>query len=494
MANLEYALAQERAAIIEDFAERAIDRDRNYRERVLKVIEDTSTLQGALAEAERRFARERVEESEAGNEAVAALQVAHNAERLQIERDFFNAATDRMRDFADRTFAAINDASTLSGQLAAFDREAQRQRLAEIKAGGEAINELETALAAERFSIIKRASDEFSAFINNLTRDLRSFMDELKSGGESPLAPSGRLAVARAAYQAQLGLAQGGDTAAASGITQYASGLLDAARAFHGSSPAFQAIFNQIESDLDALPDVLTGNAAIVAELRAANSNLGESISIQDQMKFFVDKLGEQDRALQMRTDADFHAPALSLLKGQLDQLTVLAKKPPVIIVPPPPPEEDHEWYEFDRMGGVVGRYAAGGMVGNGVWDRDSVVARYATGGGIMLAGGEFVTRAPSVNAQTLPILEAINGGRFPMAAARIAAAANDNAGVFAALLEENRAMRRDINVALARLAQIGVDGSDRVVGAIGDSTRSAQRTARELQREREIRKGRSAA
>jgi hypothetical protein len=42
---------------------------------------------------------------------------------------------------------------------------------------------------------------------------------------------------------------------------------------------------------------------------------------------------------------------------------------------------------------------AEGGIVGNGLYNKDSVVARYAGGGSIALAGGKAVTRASSVNA-----------------------------------------------------------------------------------------------
>ncbi len=61
------------------------------------------------------------------------------------------------------------------------------------------------------------------------------------------------------------------------------------------------------------------------------------------------------------------------------------------------------------RLGGVVGRYQTGGLVGNGLYDVDSVRARYAGGAEILLAGNEFVTRAPSVNANTRPMLDFIN-------------------------------------------------------------------------------------
>lgn len=60
------------------------------------------------------------------------------------------------------------------------------------------------------------------------------------------------------------------------------------------------------------------------------------------------------------------------------------------------------------RLGGRIGFYG-GGLVGGGTYDVDSVMARMAGGGSVMLAGGEYVTRAPSVNAQTLPMLDQIN-------------------------------------------------------------------------------------
>jgi hypothetical protein len=108
-------------------------------------------------------------------------------------------------------------------------------------------------------------------------------------------------------------------------------------------------------------------------------------------------------------------------------------------------------------MGGIVGRLASGGMIGNGIWNVDSVRARYAGGGDIMLAGGEFVTRAPSVTPQTLPVLDHISRtGSVP---------ANDNRE----LIAEIRSLKRDLTNALGQIAQIqaaGNDGVDRTTRA----------------------------
>jgi hypothetical protein len=53
--------------------------------------------------------------------------------------------------------------------------------------------------------------------------------------------------------------------------------------------------------------------------------------------------------------------------------------------------------------------YADGGYVGNGIHGIDSVMAKYAGGGNISLAGGEHVTRASSVNSNTRTSLDYIN-------------------------------------------------------------------------------------
>ena len=78
------------------------------------------------------------------------------------------------------------------------------------------------------------------------------------------------------------------------------------------------------------------------------------------------------------------------------------------------------------EAGGMIPAHAGGGIIGNGLWNRDSVTARFAGGGDVMLAGGEFVARATSVTPATLPVLNYINRTG--------AAPANDNGAYFEAL------------------------------------------------------------
>ena len=110
------------------------------------------------------------------------------------------------------------------------------------------------------------------------------------------------------------------------------------------------------------------------------------------------------------------------------------------------------------RMGGIVGAYATGGMVGNGIYDVDSVRARYAGGGDILLAGGEHVTRAGSVNSRTAPTLDYINRtGAVP---------GNDNSAVVAALNTIAQELR-EVKAENRRLAAVVAAASDQQVAAI---------------------------
>ena len=103
-----------------------------------------------------------------------------------------------------------------------------------------------------------------------------------------------------------------------------------------------------------------------------------------------------------------------------------------------------------------------GGIVGNGLWNTDSVIAAYAGGGQIALAGGEFVMPAPQT-AQYASELNAMRSGTYSSgsddaavvtelkALVRIQSAANQK------LIEEMSAMREE----MAQLtAKVRLEGS----------------------------------
>jgi hypothetical protein len=239
-------------------------------------------------------------------------------------------AASRRLAYQDRIFNALNDNTTLAGQLAAFDRAAARERAEEIRLGGDAINDLEGALAAERLKIItdfadaaadeqRRALEEAQNFFDTFSRNLRQFVDGLRSGSDSPLSPEARLAAAQGQYNAQLALAQGGDRDAINGLTTYASALLEAGEAFYASSAGYQQIFDQVTTQLLALPTQVSAEQFIVdaienaanATISAIDTNGDGFISLQEATNANLGSIFSE-----LDINGDGQISALELIRG----------------------------------------------------------------------------------------------------------------------------------------------------------------------------------
>jgi len=104
-------------------------------------------------------------------------------------------------------------------------------------------------------------------------------------------------------------------------------------------------------------------------------------------------------------------------------------------------------------------------MVGNGLYNIDSVLARYAGGGAIALAGGEHVTRATSVTPETYPTLSYINEtGNLPPSD-------SGSDEVVATLREEIGALREELKALRATTAS----GAVAVKGAVEEGNSMAR-------------------
>ncbi|WCS27784.1 hypothetical protein LOK46_13470 [Methylobacterium sp. NMS14P] len=277
------------------------DRMRGYEDRYVAATFETDSLQGKLLAFDRAAEWERWQEGAKGNQAINELEQAQGAERLKIITDFAKAATEalnsRLKGYSDRYFAATNDSSTLAGQLNAYDRQALQERQDEIKAGGEAIAELTMTQEAERAKIIadygkqaadaiKQTMDAAQTAFDNFAKNINTFLDGLKTGTNSPLAPKDRLAEAQAQYDAQLKLAQGGDRTALDNITQYASALLDASRAYNASNSAYQATFDQVQKTLAALPTQVSAEQFIVNAITDSKTALVDATEAMKQQLY----------------------------------------------------------------------------------------------------------------------------------------------------------------------------------------------------------------
>jgi hypothetical protein len=272
----------------------------------------------------------------------------------QVDQQNQSAQDRQLLDQQNGQLAGI-DQSTLTGQLQAFDISSQQQREAEAKAGNGAIVELEQSLAAQRLAIIQKSNEAIETTMTD-------FLTSLQTGSLSILSPQAQLADEQNLFNTQLAGAQGGNSDDLNALTTTAQSLLTLAQNFYASGTGYADTYNQVTSAISAL----AGN---VNQTTFADPNI---TSLQD---VYADVASATDGVAQATGLAPGTTPATSSLNGM----------------------------------------AEGGIVGNGVFNRDSVVARYAGGGSIALAGGEAVTRASSVNAQTIGALNYINkNGKTP--------------------------------------------------------------------------------
>jgi hypothetical protein len=230
------------------------DRKRSYEDRAFAVNFSDNSLATKLTTFDRSAEWEQWTEMAKGGQALDELIATQVLERNKLIADYNEAVRERQLTFDNRTFAANNDTSTLAGQLAAYDRQAQQERADEIKNGGEAIVGLETAQAAERLKIIRDFTKQAQTAFDSFADTIKKFLDSLVTGSNSPLSPQDRLAAAQSQYDQQLALARGGDQTAIGSITTYAQTLLDASKAFYASSQAFQDTFKSVQDTLSALP------------------------------------------------------------------------------------------------------------------------------------------------------------------------------------------------------------------------------------------------
>jgi hypothetical protein len=221
----------------------------------------------------------------------------------------------------DRLFLALHRSDSLADQLARFDLQAQREREEEARLGGQAMASLEAALAQERLNIVndfyakllqqqldaqrkaaeeaerarqkqieeerrqaeerQRILEEATRFLQGALRRISEWISNFLSGTQSPLSPSARLAQAQSAFQTNYTQALAGNRDALQGITSNAQDLVDAVRAYYGSSAAGQTLINTLLSQLQALPSLVSPEQFIVDELTPPLEDV--STGIEDQ-------------------------------------------------------------------------------------------------------------------------------------------------------------------------------------------------------------------
>lgn len=260
-----------------------------------------------------------------------ADQLAQTADELLAK---IEAIAARRAGYMDRLFAASYDSTTLSGQLGNFDRNAERQIAQEMLAGGEAIKDLEMALAAERLNIIKNFNDQAvqqaKSAVDSAKSELRSAYEAEKSTIEqtinkhkqyaqalrefskslnldsnlSPLSPLDRLMEAEQRFNEIAAKAMAGDQDAMDQLQGASRDYLTESRNYWASSEQYYANFTRVQGILDAVANSSESQASIAQQqLDALNQQVGGLIDINESVNSVesaIKKLHETMAALDL--------------------------------------------------------------------------------------------------------------------------------------------------------------------------------------------------
>lgn len=360
---------------------------------------------------------------------------------------------------------------------------------------------------------LRAAYDEEARAIEGTISRLKSFISSIEKfkvslkldDQLSPLSPFDKFAEAQKRFQEVSQKALAGDETAMGELEDVSRQYLEEARAYYASSEQYFAIFTQVEAILDqALSSAKGQLSTSEQQLVTLKDQVSKLIDINDSVMSVADAIA----ALQSSIDkldglggsSEEFDPSKHWSKSVKDfygQLQAYKKETGSSVAPA---EIASVWSafasagsgkEYDMLarayteilkslmpksgmqfGGIVGAYADGGIVGNGIYDRDSVLARYAGGGNIALAGGEFVTRATSVNNRTSPTLDYINRtGSLP---------GNDNS----AMMAELRALRNEVAALRAERKEgdkIVSAGAQHVASAVEGGTRATEDVGRKV-------------
>lgn len=350
---------------------------------------------------------------------------------------------------------------------------------------------------------------------------IKRFRDEMRISDKSPLSPYQQLLEAQRQFQDISTKARAGDEDALGQLTQISQSYLDEAQSYYASSTEYYQIWTEVDRTLLELQTATEGTLSETEKQKAAlDAQVKGIIDVNTSVLSVKDALDQYNRVntetlsalkgsldLLKITGANSVAAAFSQVNGRpgtqselqywqdqvangrtIDQVKSAMSGPETQLLAlyrevmgrdldaagrtfflnsgksMAEIRADLEWAKANgamKMGGIVGAYANGGMVSNGLYNVDSVLARYAGGGNIALAGGEMVVRAPSVNSRTAPALDYINRtGSMP---------ANDSS-----LAAEVRNLRQELaslKASMEKVAAVSAASGQVVAEAVGGTT-----------------------
>ncbi|WP_294640130.1 AAA family ATPase [uncultured Aureimonas sp.] len=434
-----------------------------------------------------------------------------------IVSKWFALAVQDVVDGAELTGSAFDDLikafPELQGVVKAFTEGARTA--AEVAADAK-------AAALSSFEASKSQLQDVYQTIRSYRDGIRSFLSGMKLDQDSSLSQKDRVAEARKVFEETLAKAQGGDKEAMGALTGAAQDYRDLAKAYLASSDGFAEVEKRIagameKADVKATSqlDLMKSQASWLEDISANTADTAKAIAdylksfqgvndnrnwgdagFQDRNKAIVSELGKMGIAYTGDFGggkfSNYIASQTPALQAQLRALTDRMDRQFQLNLYDPK-NKGVAGYKGLRLGGVVGAYQEGGIVGNGIFDQDSVLARYAGGGTIALAGGEGVITARAMTPEVKATVAYVNRhhalpeiGRQP---AMAFAPAND-----AALARELRAAQAETAALMRQLIALTGTKADQTLAAIERGNRAAEGSAADVRRARSLSSTRTAA
>lgn len=328
-------------------------------------------------------------------------------------------------------------------------------------------------------SVTDAENDLRSAYSNlrNFADQLLSFRQDIRlDRNVSPLGPVQRLAEAQERFRVTAEKAALGDAVAQGELISVSRAYLDEAKSYYASSEAYFSIFREVEATLASTEARVLTELDLAKSQYAALLTLNESVlTIPAAIAALNVAMAARDLAQGQALEAYAKAMNPQAAVPSYTQPTVNVSAPAPAPAPAPPPvvaqpvnrtlwngsslsnyvgnyqeyngrsifvpsgwtparawglhvQQQQRPVSFGglvrnekREGGRIGwganglGFRNGGTIGNGAWDRDSVVARHRDGGEVWLAGGEGVLNARAMQMPGVAnFMEAANDGMMP--------------------------------------------------------------------------------
>lgn len=367
-----------------------------------------------------------------------ARSLAAVGEPATKANDLYNASltsllktltTDQLADVA-KTFSGniatlastISTAATATQQATRFEELFSQIRQENIQTEISSLNEQKST-----------ATSLLSSW-KNLQSSISQARQSLLVGDLSTLDPKSKMEQALSAYRDALGKAQGGDVDAAGQVSGLAQTALQAARAYYASNEDYARIFNEVSGGLGDVESVASRQVSLQS---AAVSRLDGLIAVQqDALKALqvvpsdiaaiikgingsnINDILQWSKTQDAGTQTQIKRSVLeAFTDAQIEQN--FGNHQDIIAARQADPSFNlGAWFHRFGINEVLSGqrsipgFANGGIVGNGLFGVDSVVARFAGGGNIALAGGEYVMPA-NQTAMYRPALDAMRAGTW---------------------------------------------------------------------------------